>query len=123
MHRQTTRYRTLAGVARQTGSARIFSSLRIDYLGLVTFPHSPGEQVERHEPTPTKQSDARRLATRLLRISRFGLGVDAQSARMATETRNNKRSPNNAMEPTPVNVTIPAYAGVAPFTSAAHLGR
>ena len=28
-----------------------------------------------------------------------------------------------AMEPTPVNVTIPASAGIAPFTSAAHLGR
>jgi hypothetical protein len=27
------------------------------------------------------------------------------------------------MEPTPANVTIPAYAGLAPFTSMAHLGR
>ena len=34
-----------------------------------------------------------------------------------------KTEPNNAMEPTPVNVTIPANAGLAPFTSAAHLGR
>ncbi len=34
-----------------------------------------------------------------------------------------KKSPNNAMEPTPVNVTVPANAGPAPFTSAAHLER
>jgi hypothetical protein len=32
-----------------------------------------------------------------------------------------KTEPNNAMEPTPVNVTIPADAGLAPFTSVAHL--
>ena len=32
-------------------------------------------------------------------------------------------SPNKAMEPTPVNVTIPANAGLAPFTSVAHLRR
>ncbi len=31
--------------------------------------------------------------------------------------------PNNAMEQTPVNVTVPAGAGTAPFTSVAHLGR
>jgi hypothetical protein len=35
----------------------------------------------------------------------------------------NKMEPNNAMEPTPVNVTIPAGAGLAPFTSVAHLER
>jgi len=29
--------------------------------------------------------------------------------------------PNKAMEPTPVNVTVPACAGTAPSTSAAHL--
>ena len=34
-----------------------------------------------------------------------------------------KTEPNKAMEPIPVNVTIPAYAGLAPFTSMAHLGR
>ena len=34
-----------------------------------------------------------------------------------------KDEPNNAMEPTPVNVTVPAGAGTAPFTSVAHLGR
>lgn len=34
-----------------------------------------------------------------------------------------KNEPNKAMEPTPVNVTIPANAGLAPFTSVAHLGR
>ena len=32
-----------------------------------------------------------------------------------------KNEPNKAMEPTPVNVTDPAYAGSAPFTSVAHL--
>jgi hypothetical protein len=34
-----------------------------------------------------------------------------------------KNKPNNAMEPTPVNVTIPASTGLAPFTSVvvAHL--
>ena len=32
-----------------------------------------------------------------------------------------KIEPNKAMEPTPVNVTTPAYAGLAPSTSAAHL--
>jgi threonine/homoserine/homoserine lactone efflux protein len=35
----------------------------------------------------------------------------------------NNTGPNKAMEPTPVNVTIPADAGLAPFTSAAHLDR
>ena len=34
-----------------------------------------------------------------------------------------KTEPNNAMEPTPVNVTSPASAGLAPFTSMAHLER
>jgi hypothetical protein len=34
-----------------------------------------------------------------------------------------KNEPNKAMEPTPVSVTIPADAGLAPLTSAAHLGR
>ena len=34
-----------------------------------------------------------------------------------------KTEPNKAMEPIPVNVTIPADAGLAPFTSMAHLGR
>ena len=34
-----------------------------------------------------------------------------------------KTKPNNAMEPIPVNVTVPADAGTAPFTSMAHLER
>ena len=34
-----------------------------------------------------------------------------------------KNEPNKAMEPTPVNVTIPAEAGLAPFTFVAHLER
>jgi hypothetical protein len=44
----------------------------------------------------------------------------AWAANMTSEM---KSEPNNAMEPTPVNVTVPANAGPAPFTSAAHLGR
>ena len=32
-----------------------------------------------------------------------------------------KTEPNKAMEPIPVNVTAPADAGTAPFTSMAHL--
>ncbi len=32
-----------------------------------------------------------------------------------------KTEPNKAMETIPVNVTIPASAGFAPFTSMAHL--
>ena len=39
------------------------------------------------------------------------------------EQKLNKTEPNKAMEPTPVNVTFPACAGTAPFTSVAHLGR
>ena len=123
MHRQTTCYRSLAGVEWWTDSARIFAGDRIDQLGLEASPCFPGEQMERPEPTPTKQNGARKLMTRLLCISRFGRGVDTQSAPMTTESRNIKRSPNNAMEPTPVNVTIPANAGLAPFTSVAHLRR
>ena len=34
-----------------------------------------------------------------------------------------KNEPNKAMEPTPVNVTVLAYARTAPLTSVAHLGR
>jgi hypothetical protein len=33
----------------------------------------------------------------------------------------NEPEPNNAMEPIPVNVTVPADAGTVPFTSMAHL--
>jgi hypothetical protein len=123
MQRQTKRYRSPAGAARLAGLARIFAGYRIDWLGLEARPCFPGEQAARPEPTPAKQNEAPRLATHLLRISRFGRGVDAQSAPMTTESRNNNRSPNKAMEPTPVNVTFPASAGNAPFTSAAHLLR
>jgi hypothetical protein len=42
----------------------------------------------------------------------------------ASPTQNKvKKEPNNAVEPTPVDVTIPAAQEVAPSTSAAHLGR
>jgi hypothetical protein len=123
MHRQTTRYRSPAGVAQWTGSARIFAGRRIDQLGLAAFPCPPGEPTRRPDPSPTKPIRAGRLANSFLRISEFGCGVDAQSARVTTESRMITRSPNKAMEPTPVNVTVPAYAGPAPFTSVAHLHR
>jgi hypothetical protein len=123
MHRQTTRYRSPAGAMWWTGSARIFAGHRIDSLGLEASPCSPEEQTRRPGPTPTKQLGAGHLANSFLRISGFGRGVDAQSARMKTESRTITRSPNKAVEPTPVNVTVPAYAGPAPFTSVAHLHR
>jgi hypothetical protein len=123
MHRQTTRYQSPSGVAPLAVLPRIFAGSRIDLVGLAASPCPPGEQTRRPDPTPTKQIGAGRLANSFLRISRFGCGVDAQSARMTTESRTITRSPNKAMVPTPVNVTIPAYAGPAPLTSAAHLRR
>ena len=123
MHRQTTRYRSPAGEAQWTGSARIFASRRIDWLGLVASPCSPGEQTGRPDPTPTKQIGAGSRSNSFLRISGFGCGVDAQSARMTSEFRKNTQSPNKAMVPTPVSVTILAGARIAPLTSAAHLHR
>jgi hypothetical protein len=123
MHRQTTRYRSPAGVAQWTGSARIFAGRRVDWLGLVASPCSPGEQTRRPDPMPTKPIRAGSLSNGFLRISEFGCGVDARAARKTTESRMITRSPNKAMVPTPVNVTVPAYAGPAPFTSVAHLRR
>jgi hypothetical protein len=123
MHRQTTRYQTSADAALLAGSVRIFSGYRIDWLGLGAFPRSPGEQTRRLDPTPTKQIRAASPSNSFLRISEFGCGVDARSARWTTESRTITRSPNKAMVPTPVNVTIPADAGIAPFTSVAHLER
>ena len=118
-----TRYRAPAGAAFWTGSARIFAGDGIDRLGLGAFPFWPGEQGRRPDPTPMKQFRAVRLPPSLLRIGQFGRGVEAQSAQTTIESRHNNQSPNKAMEPTPVNVTVPANAGPAPFTSAAHLGR
>jgi hypothetical protein len=123
MHWQTTRYRTLAHAASWTGSARIFAGRRIDWLGLVASPCSPGEQARRRDPSPPEQTRVSRLANSFLRISEFGCGVDARSARMTTESRMINQSPNKAMVPTPVNVTILADARIAPFTSVAHLHR
>ena len=123
MHRQTTCYRSPAGVAQWTGSARIFASHRIDQIGLAASPFSTGEQTRHPDPTPTKQIGVGRLANSFLRISGFGRCFDARSALMTSESRKNKQSPNKAMEPTPVNVTFPACAGTAPFTSVAHLRR
>jgi hypothetical protein len=123
MHWQTTRYRSPAGMAWWTDSARIFAGYRIDQLGLARSPCSPGEQTRRPDPTRTKQFGAGRLANSFLDISEFDCGVDGQSARRTTESRTITRSPNKAMVPTPVNVTFPAYAGLAPFTSVAHLHR
>ena len=48
-------------------------------------------------------------------------GVDARKA--ADEIEEMKTEPNKAMEPTPVSVTVHAYAWPAPLTSVAHLGR
>ena len=123
MHRQTKRYRTLAGVALWTGSARIFTGYRIDQLGLGAFPYSPREQTKRPDPTQAKQDGDRRLAKDVLRISRFGRGVDARSARTTFESKMITRSPNKAMEPTRPNVTDRAGARSAPFGRAAHLRR
>jgi hypothetical protein len=123
MHRQTKRYRSPAGVVQWPDSPRIFAGRRIDQLGLATSPCSPGEQAKRLDPTPTKQIGAGRWANSFLRISGFGCGIDAQSARMTTESQMITRSPNKTMVPTPVSVTVPAYAGPAPLTSAAHLHR
>jgi hypothetical protein len=123
MHWQTTRYRSPASVAQWTGSARIFAGSQIDWLGLAASPCSLGEQPRRPDPTPTGQFGAACLSNTFLRISRFGRCFDARSARTTTESRIITRSPNKAMVPTPVNVTIPAYAGLAPFTSVAHLHR
>ena len=123
MHRQTKRYRTSADAALLAGSVRIFAGDRIDWLGLAASPFSPGEQTRRPDPTPTKQIGAGKLANSLLRISEFGCGVDARSARLTTESRIITRSPNKAMVPTPVNVTLLANARIAPFTSVAHLDR
>ena len=123
MHRQTIRYRTQAGVALWSGSARIFSSSRIDWPGLGSPLYRPEKQIERHDPTPAKQPGIASGRKGLLRISGFGRGVDARSVRRTTESRMITRSPNKAMVPTPVSVTIPAQAGIAPATSAAHLAR
>ena len=38
-------------------------------------------------------------------------------AKDVTKSRKNKTEPNKAIKPTPVNVTIPTDAGLAPFTS------
>jgi hypothetical protein len=123
MHWQTTRYRSPADAVLWAGSARIFASGRIDGLGLAASPCSPREQTRRPDPTPTKQFGAGRLTNSFLRISEFGCRVDARSARLTTESRTITRSPNKAMVPTPVSVTVPAYAGPAPLTSVAHLHR
>jgi hypothetical protein len=123
MHRQTKRYRTLADATLSAGSAGIFAGNRIDWLGLATFPCSPGEQTRRPDPTPTEQVRADKLTNSLLRISEFRCGVDARSARLTTKSRMITRSPNKAMVPTPVNVTVLADARTAPFTSVAHLDR
>jgi hypothetical protein len=123
MHRQTTRYQTLADAAFWTGSARIFAGIRIDWLGLVASPCSPGEQTRRPDPMPARQIGAGRVPDSLLRISEVRRGVDARSTHTTTESRTITRSPNKAMVPTPVNVTILADARIAPFTSVAHLRR
>ncbi len=123
MHRQTKRYRTMADAALLAGSARIFAGDRIDWPGLATFPFSPREQTKRPDPTLTKQIGVGRAANSLSRISRFRRGVEAQSARMTTESGNNKQSPNKAMERSRILVTDRAGARSAPSIRLAHLRR
>jgi hypothetical protein len=87
MQWQTTRYRSPAGVAWWTGSVRIFAGDRTDWLGLAASPCSPGEQTRRPDLTPTKQIGAARLSNSFLRISGFGCGIDARSARKMPESK------------------------------------
>jgi hypothetical protein len=122
-HRQTNRYRTQADDTWLAVPPRIFSSYRIGQLGLATCLYFPREQIRRPDPRPTKQSGAVIGPKGFLRISRFGRGVYAQSARSTAESTMITRSPNKAMVPTPVSVTILADARIAPLTSAAHLHR
>jgi hypothetical protein len=122
-HRQTKDYRAQVGVAWFTVPPRIFSSCRIDQLGLATCLYLPREQIRRPDPRPTKQSGAVSGPKGFLRISRFGRGLDARSAQMATESRRMTRSPNNAMERSRILVTVRAYARPAPSIRLAHLGR
>ncbi len=122
-HRQMILYRALARVALWTGSARIFSSLRIDWLGLAAFPYLVGEQTRGRDPTPPKQFRAVRRSNGFSRIIRFVRGVDTLSPRITTESRNIKRAPNNAIERSRILVTDRAIARSAPSIRLAHLGR
>ena len=54
--------------------------------------------------------------TRLFLAKAISVYAHSQKEKLENE-------PNNAMEPTPVNVTVPADAGTAPLTSVAHLRR
>ncbi len=121
--RQAKDYQAQAALAWFTVPPRIFSSYRIDQLGLATCLYSPSEQIRRPDPRPTKQSGAVSGPKGFLRISRFGRGVYAQSARSTAESNMITRSPNKAMEPTRPNVTDRAGARSAPFGRAAHLHR
>ncbi len=122
-HRQANRYRTQADDTWLAVPPRIFSSYRIGQLGLATCLYFPREQIRRPDPRPTKQSGAVSGPKGFLRISRFGRGVYAQSARSTAESTMITRSPNKAMEPTRPNVTDRAGARSAPFGRAAHLHR
>jgi len=70
---------------------------------------------------------AKRYRTKEVPEHRFGDGArrneigTGNAVPLARNRTRKKTEPNKAMEPTPVDVTIPAYAGLAPSTSAAHL--
>jgi hypothetical protein len=51
-------------------------------------------------------------------LTRF---LEVSARFIAAEIQPNQTEPNKALEPIPVNVTIPAAQEVAPFTSMAHL--
>ena len=53
----------------------------------------------------------------------FGRDTTSRMEPAGNPNQKPNQSPNQAMEPTPVNVTVPASAGTAPFTSVAHLRR
>ena len=116
-------YRAQAGVAWLIVLPRIFSRSRIDQRGLAECLYLPGGQIGRRDPRPAKQPGVGSGRKGCLRISRFGRGVDAQSAQMTTETEMITRSPNKAMEPTRILVTDRAAARSAPSIRAAHLRR
>jgi len=123
MHRQTKYYRCLADAAPCAVLPRIFSSYRIDHLGLAACLYFPREQARRPDPWPAKQSRVASGPKGFLRISMFGRGVDAQSAPMTTEPETITRSPNHAMERSRLLVTDRAIARSAPSSRLAHLGR
>jgi hypothetical protein len=66
--------------------------------------------------TESFRKDGMKLKIELIDLDHFKI------LRVGHETTyRRKNEPNKALEPIPVNVTVPADAGTAPFTSMAHL--